>query len=161
MAAPVRREWTQRADIREIPVSPAPFHSRYASITLTALRIVAGLMFMQHGIQKHFGLLLTPNQPYAGAPAPLTRLWLAGVLEIGGGLLLALGLFTRPVAFILAGEMAFAYFLVHAPRGLYPIVNGGELAVLYCFVFLALSGTGGGRFSLDGLRHRGRVTASR
>src|SRR5262245_13443454 len=64
MAAPVRREWTQRADIHEIRVAPVPFRSRYASATVTALRMVAGLMFMQHGIQKHFGLLLAPNQPY-------------------------------------------------------------------------------------------------
>src|SRR5262245_31258183 len=125
MAVPVRREWTQRADIREVPVSPRPFRARYAEITLAALRIVAGLMLMQHGIQKHFGLLLPPNQPSAGSPAPLTRLWIAGVLEIGGGLLLAVGLFTRPVAFLLSGLMAFAYFIVHAERGFFPSVNGG------------------------------------
>ena len=127
------------------------------NITLTALRIVTGLMFMQHGVQKHFGLLLAPGQPAFGDLAAFSPLWIAGVLEIGGGLLLVLGLFTRPVAFVVAGMMAVAYFTVHVKQGLFPIVNGGELAVLYCFVFLTFSAIGGGRYSLDhaiGSRHK-------
>jgi putative oxidoreductase len=123
-------------------------------IVVGALRLVAGLMLIQHGVQKHFGLLLPPGQPFGGAPAPMTQMWFAGTLEIVGGLLLAIGLFTRPVAFVLSGLMAFAYFLAHAPQGFYPALNGGELAALYCFVFLALSVLGGGRFSVDALRHR-------
>jgi putative oxidoreductase len=93
-------------------------------------------------------------------PAPFPRpvelfslIGLAGVLELFGGALLLVGLFTRPVAFILSGEMAFAYFMAHAPRGFWPILNGGELAALYSFVFLYLAAAGGGPWSLDRLRH--------
>jgi len=100
------------------------------NITLTALRIVTGLLFMQHGLQKHFGLLMAPGQPSFGHLAPFSALWVAGWLEIGGGVLLVLGLFTRTVAFVLSGMMAVAYFTVHAKQGPFPIVNGGELAVL-------------------------------
>jgi putative oxidoreductase len=121
------------------------------NITLAALRIVAGLMLMQHGVQKHFGLLLAPGQPAFGALRPFSMFWVAGTLEIGGGLLLALGLFTRPVAFVLTGFMAFAYFLGHAKNSFFPAVNGGELALLNCFVFLAFAAIGGGRYSLDHL----------
>lgn len=85
-------------------------------------------MLVQHGVQKHFGLLLPPDQPFAGAPELFSAMWVAGTLEIIGGLLLALGLFTRPVAFVLSGLMAFAYFIVHAPQGFWPILNQGELA---------------------------------
>lgn len=123
--------------------------SRLPNLTLAALRIVAGLMLMQHGLQKHFGLLLAPGQPPFGSLRPLSMLWIAGTLEIAGGLLLAVGLFTRKVAFILSGLMASAYFIAHAPRGVFPAVNGGELAVLYCFVFLAFAAIGGGRYSAD------------
>ncbi len=124
-------------------------------ITLGALRVVTGLMFMQHGVQKHFGLLLPPDRPFTGAPAPMTQMWLAGTLEIFGGFLIAIGLFTRPIAFVLSGMMAVAYFQAHAPRAFWPAINGGELAVLYCFIFLALSALGGGRYSADALlRHR-------
>jgi putative oxidoreductase len=125
------------------------------NLGLAALRVVTGLMFMQHGIQKHFGLLLSPGQPPFGHIAPFSAVWIAGALELVGGALIALGLLTRPVAFLLSGEMAVAYFTVHAKLGLFPIVNRGELAVLYCFVFLMFFGVGGGRFSLDQLfRHR-------
>lgn len=118
-------------------------------LVLCALRVVAGLMLVQHGVQKHFGWLLPSERAFSGAPEMWSRFWIAGTLEIAGGVLLAAGLFTRPVAFILSGLMASAYFIAHAPEGFWPILNGGELAALYCFVFLAFSTLGGGRFSVD------------
>src|SRR5262245_31139201 len=118
------------------------------------LRIITAFLFMQHGAQKLFGLLGGGR----GGPTPfLSQSWFAGVLEIFGGLLILLGLFTRPVAFILSGMMAVAYFQVHAPRGFWPVQNGGELAALYCFVFLYLSAAGGGPWSLDSVGRRGRA----
>jgi putative oxidoreductase len=119
-----------------------------APYLLSLLRIVAGLLFMQHGAQKLFGAL-------GATPVHLLSLaGLAGVLEFFGGALVALGLFTRPAAFVLSGEMAFAYFLAHAPRGPWPILNGGDLAILYCFAFFYLSAAGGGAVSLDRLIRR-------
>jgi putative oxidoreductase len=115
---------------------------------LSVLRIVAAILFMMHGSQKLFGY------PQA-APMPITAFslpWVAGVLEFFGGLLLLLGLFTRPVAFILSGQMAVAYFMAHARQAFWPLMNGGELAVLYCFLFLYLAAAGGGRWSLDARR---------
>jgi len=116
-------------------------------VALNLLRIVAGFLFWQHGAQKLFG--------YPGGD-PVTDFFgmmgLAGILEMVGGVLLVLGLFTRPVAFILSGQMAWAYFQVHAPQGFWPILNGGELAAFYSFLFLYLAARGGGVFSLDGLR---------
>lgn len=113
---------------------------------LNLLRVVSALLFMQHGAQKLFAVLgrETPVEAF-------TLLWTAGVLEFWGGALLVLGLFTRPVAFLLAGEMAVAYFLRHAPRDFFPVENGGEPAALFCFIFLYLAARGGGAFSLDGL----------
>ena len=103
-----------------------------------------------HGLAKVLGFPLQPNHaPYA--PFTLNP-GLQGLLELVGGLLLALGLFTRPVAFVLAGNMAVAYFMAHAPRGFFPLLNGGELAIVYCFVFLYLWVAGGGEWSLDRLR---------
>jgi len=119
--------------------------------TLSLLRAMAGLLFMQHGLQKLFGLLMAPDGPWGGAPPPFSQFWFAGVLELIGGALIALGLFTRPVAFLLAGEMAVAYFQAHAPRGFFPVLNGGEVVVLFCFVFLYLVAAGPGRYSLDAL----------
>jgi putative oxidoreductase len=118
-------------------------------ITLNLLRIVTGFLFMQHGLPKVFGILGRPE-----AAETLSRTWFSGVLEVFGGFLVMIGLFVQPVAFILSGEMAFAYFLAHAPRGFWPVMNGGELAALYCFVFLYLATRGGGSFSLDGWRNR-------
>jgi putative oxidoreductase len=112
------------------------------------LRIVVGFTFALHGSQKLFGLFGGMGGHGAKA-AVLSLLGFAAVLEFFGGLLIILGLFTRPVAFILAGEMAVAYFRAHMPRGFLPIVNGGELAVLYCFIFLYLSAAGAGSLSLD------------
>ena len=116
-------------------------------LTLNALRIVAALLFMQHGVQKLFGML------GGGQVETLMSLrGLAGILEFGGGLLLALGLFTRPVAFVLAGEMAVAYFTAHLPRGFWPIMNQGELAAFYCFTWLFFFANGPGKYSLDAWR---------
>lgn len=113
------------------------------------LRIVTALLFMAHGTQKLFGF------PEAQFSPPLFSIFgLAAVLEVVGGLLLILGLFTRPVAFILSGQMAVAYWFFHAPSNVYPLLNGGESAVLFCFVFLYLFTAGPGAWSLDAQRAR-------
>jgi putative oxidoreductase len=114
---------------------------------LSVLSIVAAFMFMAHGGQKLVGFPVAASHPFQ----PFTLTGCAGMLELFGGILLLIGLFTRPVAFILSGEMAFAYFLSHAPHGFWPLVNRGELAALYCFVFLYLAIAGGGRWSVDRL----------
>jgi putative oxidoreductase len=126
------------------------FYAKWRPRLLSVLRIVAALLFMQHGSQKLFGF--PPSTQLSGPLPPL--LLTAGVLEFFGGVLLLLGLFTRPVAFLLSGEMAVAYFRAHAPSGLWPVLNGGELAVLYCFLFLYLSVAGGGEWSIDALRKK-------
>jgi putative oxidoreductase len=116
---------------------------------LSVLRIVVGLLFLQHGLSKLFGFPVP-------APAALSGLLiLAAILESVGSLLLIAGAYTRIVALLLCGEMAFAYFMAHAPQGFYPVANSGELAVLYCFVFLYLAFAGGGVWSVDRfvLRH--------
>jgi putative oxidoreductase len=113
---------------------------------LSVLRIVTALMFLQHGTAKFFGF---PHVAGFDNLQIFSLLGAAGVLEIVGGVLLLIGLFTRPVAFILSGFMAVAYFMAHAPQGFYPLLNQGELAVLYCFVFLYLSVAGGGAWSAD------------
>jgi putative oxidoreductase len=123
---------------------------------LSILRIMVGLLYLEHGTQKIFNFPPRPQAP----PFELFTLvpGLAGVLELAGGVLFALGLFTRPVAFILSGEMAFAYFISNAPRGFFPIGsggNGGELAIVYCFVFLYFFVVGAGVWSLDRLRTPG------
>ncbi|MFI5257761.1 MAG: DoxX family protein, partial [Gemmatimonadales bacterium] len=112
-------------------------------VALFLLRVVAGAMLMQHGGQKLFGFPAAAGHPFMGAPALFSRVWIAGMLETVGGLLLLLGLLTRIVGFLLAGELAVAYFTVHAPRGFFPILTMGELAVLYCFVFLFFAAAGG------------------
>jgi len=114
-------------------------------LSLGALRVVSGILLIQHGLQKIVGFP-------APKPAPIdlnTLIGWSGPIELVGGLLMILGLFTRPVAFILSGFMAAAYFIAHAPKGLYTLLNGGELAALYCFVFLYLSVAGSGSFALD------------
>jgi putative oxidoreductase len=112
---------------------------------LSIVRIVCGLIFMEHGSQKWL------NVPPSGKPAPelFTLSGFGGILELVGGALLVFGLFTRPVAFLLSGEMAVAYWMAHAPRGFFPILNGGDAAILYCFIFLYLAFAGGGAWSLD------------
>src|SRR5262245_48087467 len=118
----------------------------FAPYFYVALRIAAGLAFAQHGAQKLFGLL-------GGQVAALSsQRGLAGIIEFLGGIMIALGLSTSPVAFIASGEMAWAYFQQHFPRGNFPIQNGGELAVLYCFIFLYLSAVGSGKLSIDSIR---------
>lgn len=116
---------------------------------LSVFRFVVGLLFLEHGLAKIAGFPPLAHH----APYHLFTLvpGLAGILELVGGALILLGLFTRPVAFILSGEMAFAYFISHAPRNLFPIVNGGEGAILYCFAFFYLFVAGGGTWSLDRL----------
>jgi putative oxidoreductase len=114
---------------------------------LSVLRIMVGLLFMEHGLAK---ILDFPHQPTHASFVLLTlNPGLQGLLELVGGLLLALGLFTRIVGFILAGDMAVAYFMVHGPRGFFPLLNGGELAIVYCFLFLYFAVAGGGAWSLD------------
>ena len=130
----------------------------WAPYLLSILRIVAAFLFIQVGTAKLFAFpaAIMPN----GGTAPVASLpGIAGVLETFGGALLLVGLFTRPVAFLLSGEMAFAYFLGHAPQGFWPVLNQGALAALYCFLFLYVSAAGAGPWSLDALRHRGRDVA--
>ena len=120
---------------------------RYASYIYALLRIVAGFLFFQHGLPKLFGGFGQPG------PAELmSQMGLAGIIEVVGGAMIMIGLFTSPVAFIASGEMAVAYFQAHAPRGFWPITNGGELAALYCFVFLYFAAVGSGKWSVDSLR---------
>ena len=131
-----------------------PFQATWTPRALGALRIVAGYLFIAHGTTKLF------QAPYIEmfANVPLLSIFgAAGVLEVGTGLLLILGLFTRPAAFVASGLMAFAYFIAHASQGnaLLPILNGGELAVLYSFLFLAISVVGGGAWSLDNVLRKG------
>ncbi len=121
---------------------------RYTPYALAALRIATALIFMLHGTQKLLGF---PAPPQSGLPPLFSLLGIGGVLELVGGFLILIGAFTRPVAFILAGEMAVAYWMFHAPRNLYPVLNGGDAAILYCFVFLYLVFAGPGPWSLDAI----------
>src|SRR5262245_30764787 len=114
---------------------------------LSALRIMSGLLFLQHGTTKFLGV---PPTQFSGVEVP-SIFGIAGVFELVGGALLAVGLFTRPVAFVLSGVMAAAYFLAHAPASFYPIINQGELAIMFCFAFLYISAAGGGPWSLDAI----------
>jgi putative oxidoreductase len=120
---------------------------RYSPHMLGILRIVTALIFILHGTQKLFGF---PAPPASGLPAAFTLFWFGAILEAFGGLLILVGFQTRLVAFILAGEMAYAYWMFHAPRSLYPTLNGGDASILYCFVFLYLVFAGAGAFSADG-----------
>ncbi|WP_088346539.1 MULTISPECIES: DoxX family protein [Rhodomicrobium] len=121
------------------------FLSPFSGVLLSVLRFMTGLLLLQHGFTKYLNF---PVGPMNNA-SPTTMGGAAGILELVGGVLLILGLFTRPVAFILSGMTAVAYFYAHYPRGFYPILNGGELAVLYCFVLLYIASVGGGPLSLD------------
>ena len=119
--------------------------AQYWPQMLSILRIVVGLLLLEHGTYKLLGFPHGPNP----MPAFGTLAWVQGVLELAGGAMLALGLFTRPVAFVLAGDMAVAYFMAHAPKGFFPVLNGGDAAILYCFVFLFLFVAGPGPWSVD------------
>ena len=119
---------------------------------LSVLRIMTGLLFLEHGTQKLLGFPPSANP----GPALFSLLGLQGIIELVGGILIVIGLFTRPVAFILAGDMAVAYFMRHAPRDFFPLVNMGQLAILFCFVFLYLFVAGGGTWSADQQRARSR-----
>ena len=112
---------------------------------LSVLRIVTAFLFVQHGMQKWLGFPAPPH----GTIELMSLAGVGGLLELCGGVLLLLGLCTRPAAFLLSGEMAVAYFIAHAPQGFWPLLNRGELAVLYCFVFLFLFAAGGGPWSVD------------
>jgi len=129
---------------------------RPRQIALFLLRVVAGLLFLQAGGMKLFDWFGGIPAEFGGHPELLSQVWFGGVLEFYGGLAVLLGLFTRPVAFILSGEMAVAYFQFHQPNGLWPIQNHGEPAVLLCFIFLFLAAQGGGDWSIDGLRRRNK-----
>ncbi|HEX8262287.1 MAG TPA: DoxX family protein [Allosphingosinicella sp.] len=126
----------------------------WAPRLLSLLRIVAALIFLLHGAQKLLGF--PPLAPGMAMPEPFTLMWIGGVLELFGGLMLLIGLFTRPVAFVLSGEMAVAYWMFHAPQGPFPTLNGGDAAILYCFAFLYLAAAGPGPWSVDALRRAGR-----
>jgi putative oxidoreductase len=122
--------------------------SNWQSSALGILRIYTGLSILQHGTAK---ILAFPHVAAIGKPPVGSLGWTAGIIELVGGILIIFGLFTRPAAFLMAGFTAVAYWMVHAPKGFYPILNGGELAAVYCFVFLYLVFAGAGRFSIDGL----------
>ena len=127
----------------------------WAPYFLSLLRIVAAFVFIQHGSTKLLGLP-APVMPGGDTAALASLPGLAGTLELVGGVLLLLGLFSRPAAFLLAGEMAVAYFMAHAPQGFWPVLNKGEPAALYCFIWLYISSVGPGPWSLDALRNRKR-----
>lgn len=124
--------------------------NRFSPFVLSIVRIMSALLLLQHGLSKFFGF------PMPMRPPPMYSLyWYAGIIEIVGGALLLVGLLTRPVAFILAGHLAFVYFLGHhSPERFYPILNGGEPAVLFCFIFLYFAFAGGGPLSVDGMLGR-------
>ena len=121
----------------------------WAPRLLSVLRVVVGLLFIEHGTSKLFGF---PPMPGHEGLAIFSLIGLSAILEFAGGLLMTVGLFTRATAFILSGEMAVAYFMAHAPVGFYPLLNHGEPAILYCFVFLYFAAAGGGAWSI-GSRH--------
>lgn len=122
---------------------------KYRPQLLAVLRVVAALLFMEHGTAKLFAFPV----PQPGVPDPLpTMLLIAAIIEVAGGALIALGLFTRLAAFIAAGEMAAAYFIAHFSRGFWPVANMGDAAILFCFVFLYISAAGPGAWSLDAMR---------
>ncbi|MPZ56749.1 MAG: DoxX family membrane protein [Rhizobiales bacterium] len=122
---------------------------RLAPAVLSILRIMSALLLLQHAFSKFFAFPMVMK-----APQMFSLIWFAGAIELVGGVLLLLGLFTRPVAFILSGELAFVYFIGHAPKGFYPLTNGGEAAVLFCFIFLYIACAGGGPISIDAMRGR-------
>ena len=130
----------------------SPIPATWGPRLLSILRIAAAFLYIAHGTQKLFGW--PANEPQTTV-ALFSLFGLAGVIETFGGLLLLLGLFTRPMAFLASGEMAVAYFMAHAPHGFWPLLNRGEVPVLLCFIYLYLAAVGGGPWSLDAVRSRG------
>jgi putative oxidoreductase len=124
------------------------FRATWSPRVLSILRIVVGLLFMEHGLSKYFGFPMVPPFHVAGI------LWAAGAIEIVAGALVAIGLFTRTAAFIASGEMAVGYFMSHFPKSFFPLVNGGDGAVLFCFIFLFFALEGGGPWGIDGMRSK-------
>ena len=142
------------SDQRPSPTSPQSLEALAASFApqmLAVLRIMGALLFLEHGLIKLFGY---PPNAAPGQQPFLSLLWIAGLIETVGGWLLLVGLFTRQAAFVLAGEMAVGYFLVHAPLGIFPALNAGELAILFCFIFLYIAAAGPGAWSIDEMRTR-------
>ncbi len=134
-----------------------PDTGKWSPKLLSVLRIIAALLFMEHGLMKLFHF----PAPQPGVPDPLpTLLLVAALIEAIGGTLLVLGLFTRVVAFVCSGEMAVGYFMAHASQGFWPALNGGDAAILFCFVFLYLAAAGPGEWSLDALRGRPRTAGA-
>jgi putative oxidoreductase len=125
---------------------------RARDLTVFLLRVVAAVLFIQVGGMKLFGWF--GGMPGGATAAPFSEIWFGGVLEVFGGLAILVGLCTRPIAFVLAGEMAVAYFQFHQPKGLFPIQNHGEPAVLFCFIFLFFAAHGAGGWSLDRVMRR-------
>jgi putative oxidoreductase len=137
------------AAIRTAEFSPRTGLAAYEPYVLSIVRIVVALLFLEHGLSRLFGFpSALPTPPF------LTLYWFAGAIEFTGGILLTLGLFARPAALIMSGEMAFAYFLSHAPHGFFPILNRGDAAILYCFVFFYVVFAGPGPWSLDAVLRR-------
>ncbi|MDT8343492.1 MAG: DoxX family protein [Thermohalobaculum sp.] len=126
--------------------------NRLAPVFLSVLRGMAGLIFLAHGSQKLIGFPATEN-----VVAAFSLPWVAGVIELAAGILIAVGLFTRPAAFLASGTMAAAYWIAHAPRDFYPVNNGGDAAILYCFLFLYIVFAGPGPLSVDAIRRGGRA----
>jgi putative oxidoreductase len=124
----------------------SPLSPNMANYALAALRIITALLFIAHGTQKLFGY---PAPPPSGLPPVLSLFWIGAILEAVGGLLILVGFYSRAVGFVLAGEMAVAYFMFHAPRSFFPLLNGGDAAVLFCFVFLYIAVVGPGAFAIN------------
>jgi putative oxidoreductase len=122
---------------------------RFEPLALTALRVMAGLLYLEHGTSKLFGF---PHDAHYDSLTLVSLMGLAGVLEIVGGALVTIGLFTRAAAFVLSGMMAVAYFMAHGSRGFFPALNGGDAAVLFCFIFLYFVAAGAGPYSVDARR---------
>lgn len=136
-------------------MSTAQLHGRFTPQALAALRVITGLLFIGHGLVKLAGF---PEGAQPGVQPLLSLMGVGAVIEVVTGALVALGLFTRPAAFVASGQMAVAYFMFHAPAGFFPVLNGGEPAILFSFIFLLISAAGAGAYALDNLRARQRLT---